>query len=148
MTFFRPLATCFVAAFLAVPALAQDSVALSSDVHVVRMVDGKEQLDPPASVVPGDRLVFSTRYRNNGSETVNDFTVTNPLPAPVMLADNGAFAVSVDGGATFGPLSEARVIEGDQSRAATLADVTHVRWTLPSIAAGAGGELSYFATVR
>ena len=148
MPFFRPLATCLAAALLAVPALAQDSVALSSDVHVVRVVDGKEQLDPPANVVPGDRLVFSTRYQNNGSETVNNFTVTNPLPAPVILADDGAFAVSVDGGTTFGPLSEARVIEGDKPRTATFADVTHVRWTLPSIAAGAGGELSYFATVR
>lgn len=148
MTSFRPLATCIAAAFLAVPALAQDSVALSSDVHVVRVVDGKEQLDPPASVVPGDRLVFTTRYQNTGGSKVDDFTVTNPLPGAVMLAEEGAFAVSIDGGATFGPLAEQQVVENDAARPATLADVTHIRWTLPSIAAGAGGELKYLATVR
>ncbi|WP_228241769.1 hypothetical protein [Porphyrobacter sp. GA68] len=148
MHLLRSVATCVAAAFVAVPALAQDNVALTSEVHVVRVVDGKEQLDPPASVLPGDRLVFTTRYRNAGSVSVDNFVVTNPLPAPVVLASDGAFAVSVDGGRTFGPLAEQRITEDGAARAATTADVTHVRWNLPSIAPGAGGELSYFATVR
>lgn len=148
MHLLRSVATCVAAAFVAVPALAQDNVALTSEVHVVRVVDGKEQFDPPASVVPGDRLVFTTRYSNAGNAPVENFVVTNPLPGPVVLANDGAFVVSVDGGATFGPLAQQRITEDGVSRPATVTDVTHVRWTVSSIAPGAGGELSYFATVR
>lgn len=147
MTFIRPLIVALAAA-LAMPVAAQDAVSLRSDVHVVRVVDGEERRDPPASVVPGDRLVFTTSFQNESGAAVENFVVTNPLPAPVVLAQDGQFAVSVDGGASFGPLGEQRVVDNDEPRAATVADVTHVRWTVASIAPGAGGELSYFATVR
>lgn len=105
----------------------------------------------PDTVIPGDRLLFGTSYVNNSDETIEDFVVTNPLPAAVRLAE-GADAdliVSVDGGENWGKLADLRIeSEGGVSRAAAEIDVTHIRWTLASIAPGETGRLEYYAIVR
>ena len=138
---------------LPTPAFAQGTVALKGDVKVVRQAteNGKtvEKLEEPNQVLPGDRLVFTTRYTNGSGKPVDDFVVTNPLPAPVKLAKVDSFEVSVDGGKTFGALAalQAAGAEG-KPRTAELGDVTHVRWRVASIAPGASGEVKYFAEVR
>lgn len=137
------------------PAFAQSApaVALKGDVKVVRQVTEngttREKLEEPNQVLPGDRLVFTTRYTNGGSQPATDFVVTNPLPAPVKLAKVDSFEVSVDGGKTFGAIAALKVAGADgKLRAAELGDVTHVRWRVASIAPGASGEVKYFAEVR
>ena len=145
-----------VAMQLAVPAAqaqGQQAVALTGEVMVMRTVDEngtqKTVLEPPSQVIPGDRLVFTTRYTNTSTETVDDFVVTNPLPAPVMLAEDGAFEVSVDGGKSFGKLAGLSVtLEDGANRPAELTDVTHIRWTLARLMPGDQGSLSYFAVIR
>lgn len=138
----------------AAPALAMTpAVALKGEVKVVRQVteDGttRETLEEPNKVLPGDRLVFTTRFTNGGTEPATDFVVTNPLPAPVKLAKVDSFEVSVDGGKTFGALAQLKASGADgKPRAAELGDVTHVRWRVASIAPGASGEVKYFAEVR
>ena len=141
-------------ALAAAPAAAEDLVSLKGDVKVERKVasDGavKTVLSEPTEVVPGDRLRFATDYSNDSASAVDNFVVTNPLPAAVTLAaDDKAFEVSVDGGKTFGRLADFTVKDaaaGD--RQAALADVTHIRWTLARLAPGASGSLSYYAIVR
>lgn len=140
------------------PAFAQapgqtQAVELTGDVKVVRQVTtaGKtsETLEEPGQVLPGDRLVFTTRYKNGGKDAATDFVVTNPLPAPVKLTKVDGFDVSVDGGKTFGALAGLKATgAGGTPRAAELGDVTHVRWRVASIAPGASGEVRYFAEVR
>lgn len=150
------LAACALAAALLgpSPALAEELVSLEGDVQVERTqtVDGvaRTVLAPPTDVVPGDRLVFSTNYRNAGNAPVDNFVVTNPLPAPVVLAaDDPAFEVSVDGGAHFAPLASLTVADAaNGTRPAQPADVTHIRWTLARLEPGASGSLSYNAFVR
>ena len=138
----------------AAPASAQDQVSLAGGVKVERtqLVGGVERqvLADPTDVVPGDRLVFSTSYRNAGSEAVENFVVTNPLPGAVVLAqDDPAFLVSIDGGTSFAALSGLTVAAGPSgTRAALPADVTHIRWTLARLEPGASGSLSYNAFVR
>ena len=134
---------------------ASPAVALSGDVKLVRVrsvggVKTEEQVEPKV-VVPGDTLVFSTRYRNEGALPVTDFVVTNPIPAAVMLApqDTERRVISVDGGKTWGFLEQFQVDDGKGgSRPATSADVTHTRWKLALIEPGATGVLSYKAIVR
>lgn len=141
---------------IAVPmarAQGQPAVSLSGDVMVMRTIEedgsSKTVLEPPNQVIPGDRLVFSTRYTNTSAEPVDDFVVTNPLPAAVALAEDGSFEVSVDGGKTFGPLASLSfTLEDGATRPAELADVTHVRWTIARLAPGEQGSLSYFAVIR
>ena len=82
---------------------------------------------------------------------MRDFVVTNPLPVGVALAADAdpALTLSVDGGRTWGNLAALRVSAPDGSRrAARSSDVTHVRWTLPRIAPGEGGEVSFPAIVN
>ena len=153
-------AISFAAMTLApLPAMAQQSanpVTLSGDVKAVKIVtqaDGTErtELVEPGTIVPGDRLVFGTYYANGGSEAVTNFNVTNPLPAAVRLAPDAdpALTVSVDGGKTWGRLDALEVTAADgTARAATHADVTHVRWVLASIAPGEKGRLTYPAIIR
>lgn len=130
-------------------------VELKGDVKVDKVVveNGKEKhvLSDPTVVVPGDKLIFSTNYRNAGAEPVKLFVVTNPIPEAVMLAPEGAadLTVSVDGGKTWGKLASLSVSNGQGGmRPAEARDATHVRWTLPVVAPGAVGKVTYHAIVR
>ncbi|KPQ31843.1 MAG: hypothetical protein HLUCCX21_03000 [Porphyrobacter sp. HL-46] len=145
--------------FATLPLHAQQQaspVSLSGDVKAVKVIteaDGSErtELVEPGTIVPGDRLVFGTDYANNGSDTVTNFNVTNPLPGAVRLAPDAdpALTVSVDGGKTWGRLAELTVTASDgTARAATHEDVTHVRWVLASIAPSEKGRLTYPAIIR
>lgn len=150
------------AAALAVPAMplaaqaTPSPIVLKGDVKAVKVItdkDGKQrsELVEPDTVVPGDRLVFGTDYANKGAEPVKNFVVTNPLPAAVRLAPDAdpALEVSVDAGKTWGVLAKLAVPGADgTTRPATHDDVTHIRWVLPSIAAGASGRLTYPAVIR
>lgn len=141
-------------ALSAQPAFAEDLVMLKGDVKVVRTVveGGKEKsvLAAPTDVVPGDKLIFATEYHNSGAKAVDNFVVTNPLPAAVKLASNeGGFEVSVDGGTSYGALASLSVTDAEGApRPAQLSDVTHIRWTLARLAPGENGTLTYNAFVR
>lgn len=139
------------------PLSAQDqAISLSGSVmHEMVSLDasGKEvtELVEPNTIVPGDRLIFGTDYNNGNDEAVDNFVVTNPLPPAVRLAPDAdtTLIVSVDGGKSFGTLSQLFVMAEDGgSRPADQADVTHVRWTLPSVAPGESGRLEYPAIIR
>ncbi len=157
----NPLSALMVAlsllgAIWAAPLAAQQPLTLKGDVKAVKMVENEDgttvtALVDPEIVVPGDRLIFGTDYANTGSEPVEQFVVTNPLPEAVRLADDAdpALVVSVDGGQTWGLLADLQVSETDGNmRAATAGDVTHVRWTLASVAPGESGRLEYPAIIR
>jgi uncharacterized repeat protein (TIGR01451 family) len=111
----------------------------------------KVVLVAPQVVVPGDRLVFSTSYRNTSAAAVENFVVTNPVPAAVAMDSESAAAneVSVDGGAHWGRLAALTVPDGQGARRpATAADVTHVRWVLAIVKPGVSGAVTYNAIVR
>lgn len=160
-TFKKIIAAALVLTLPTAPVVAQDApaknpVSLSGDVKAVETVtdaNGAEstKLVEPTKIVPGDRLIFGTDYENNSAEVVNDFVVTNPLPSAVRLASDAdpELIVSVDGGKSWGKLAALSTTDEDgTTRAATHADVTHVRWTIASIAPGANGRLEYPAIIR
>jgi uncharacterized repeat protein (TIGR01451 family) len=143
---------------LGFPASAQAGdapIALSSTVKLEKVVveNGREkivQLEPKV-VVPGDRLQFTTAYRNNTAQRVENFVVTNPLNKAVQLTSESAatLTVSVDGGKSFAALTSLTVTDAEgKTRPAQSGDVTHVRWIVASIAPGGDGDLSFHATVR
>jgi len=160
MKLINKLAMAMAAAIsLAAPLSAQGAsapVSLTGDVKAEKVIvgaDGKERIElvEPTAIIPGDKLVFGTDYASKGAETVNNFVVTNPLPAAVRLAPEAdpALSVSVDGGKTFGALAALTITSSDgTTRPATHADVTHVRWVLASIAPGESGRLTYPAIIR
>lgn len=146
------------AALAAVPCAAQaapSQIVLAGDVKLEKTVTegGKSRIElhDPKVVLPGDRLVFSTVYTNGSASPAQNFVVTNPLPGAVSLIYEAAqgYAVSVDGGKTWGALAALKVSDGNGGqRPATAADATHLRWVIPAIPAGASGKVQYHAIVR
>ena len=139
-------------------------VNLSSEVKIERTqldASGKETatLHEPKDVVvvPGDRVVFTLNVVNSGAAAASGFRATNPIPAAVaFVAVTEDWAeVSVDGGTSWGKLTAMTVKEKsaetglETTRAATAADVTHVRWIFSNaIAAGAKTAVSYRGVVK
>ncbi|MBX9884592.1 MAG: hypothetical protein K2X68_06435 [Novosphingobium sp.] len=156
----KSLALAVTMATMAGPALAAaqsapSPVTLKGDVMLEKTVTengvSKVQLVEPKVVIPGDHLLFTTRYHNDGAQVVTNFVVTNPLPSAVALSGEAAAGteVSADGGKTWGQLGTLKVAgSAGGERTATAADVTHVRWTIPAIAPGASGEVQYHGIVR
>lgn len=154
-----PLAAQNTAQDGAVPsaqAASEPQVSLKSDVlAIVTTTDenGAEttKLVEPTEYTPGTKLSFGMNYTNDSADPATNVTGTNPLNAAVRLAPDAdpALLVSVNGGETFGTLDTLRVAVGDQgTRAATHADVTHVRWTIASIAAGESGRIAFPVIIR
>jgi len=140
----------------AVPAVAaaqERPIKLQSDVKLLRPAQegGAPQLVEAEGVVPGDTLVFTTIYRNEGASAVNDFVIVNPVPADLVLTDDAVAAtdVSVDGGSHWGRLGELKIVKTNgEERAATIEDITHMRWTFASVAPSEVGEVKFSARVR
>jgi uncharacterized repeat protein (TIGR01451 family) len=144
--------------------MANNAVVLSSEALIERSevgADGKERIitkqPKDVIVVPGDRVIFTLKYVNNGSQPATGFRATNPLPAPVQFVsvfENWA-EVSVDGGASWGKLDQLKVSKekadgsGKEVRAAGPEDVTHVRWVFADpIAPGAKGSVSFRGMIK
>jgi uncharacterized repeat protein (TIGR01451 family) len=151
-------------AFAAPLAMANNAVTLSSEAVIERTevgADGKERTvakqPKDVIVVPGDRVVFTLKYANNGAEPAKGFRATNPMPGPVQFVsvlENWA-EVSVDGGASWGKLDQLKVSKdkpdgsGKELRAASPEDVTHVRWVFAdAIAPGAKGSVSFRGLIK
>lgn len=149
-----------LASVVALPAAAQtpaNAVAINSDVLVERIAtdaSGHTQttVEQPATVVPGDHLIFVLRYRNNGTQPATDFVVTNPLPAAVSFdsTSDAIATVSVDGGVTWGQLAGLTVTNADGTvRPARPDEVTHIRWAFSQpIPAGETGQLMFRGIVK
>ena len=149
------ITAAMIAAVPAGASAAAGAVVLKGDVKIeTTVVDKgveKTVLVTPKIVVPGNRLLFSTSYRNESATPVQNFVVTNPVPEGIAVAapDAASLTVSVDGGKTWGKLAALTVKDAKgTARPAQAGDVTHVRWTLATIAPGAAGAVAYHAIVK
>lgn len=134
-----------------------NAVSLRSDVMVERAhrdAAGRMQisLTEPTQLNSGDRLIFIVNYRNNSAHTASGFMITNPMPNSVAFlgtSDNQAH-VSVDGGRSWGQLSQLQTTDSDGTRRRARAeDVTHIRWSFARpLASGQSGRLIYRGIVR
>lgn len=109
-----------------------------------------ERVDPQV-IVPGDKLIFGTRFANTGAAPIDRFVVSNPVPAAVSVSGeiDPGLLVSVDKGQTWGVLAQLTIAQADgHPRAAMPQDITHVRWILPQIAPGESSTLEFPVTVR
>ena len=137
-------------------AASEPKVSLSSDVlAIVTETDESgavtTTLAEPTEFTPGTKLSFGMNYANNGVTPATNVTGTNPLNAAVRLAPDAdpSLIVSVDGGETYGTLETLSVAtETRGTRPATHADVTHVRWTIASIAPGETGRIAFPVIIR
>ncbi len=88
-------------------------------------------------VVPGDRVIYTLEVRNTGAAVLEAPTIIHPIPEHVRYVADSAVgpgaevSYSVDGGKSFDRAENLLVKTDDgQSRPATAADYTHIRWHL------------------
>jgi uncharacterized repeat protein (TIGR01451 family) len=146
--------------FTTLPSLAADSIELSmtaqeQTVQVDADGHSKTVLVAPTSVIPGDIIVYTTHYKNNGAETATNIAITNEIAKEMRYiagsADNSytTLTYSVDGGKHFDAEQDLVVATEDgKERPATANDYTHIRWQISELKPGAKGSVSYKARVR
>lgn len=138
----KPVVVLSFALALLTPAYGEtpkQNVRIGSTVSeeiVTTSPDGKRttKLVPATQVSPGDTVVVRLTCVNDSEAPASDIEVSNPVPQHLHLIDvrdGGEPVYSIDGGATFGALKTLRVkLSATQTRPATPADVTHLRWRL------------------
>lgn len=158
MVIFKKFIAPIVAmAMLSGTAIAQDKpISIEADLQLEKTVvdaDGTSRVERTDAdlIVPGDRLVFGRIYRNSGEAAIPNVVILSPVSSAVRLAPDAdpALIVSVDGGKSWGRLSDLEFTASDGgTRPAEHADVTHVRWTLESVAPRETGRLEFPAIIR
>lgn len=119
---------------------AQSTIKITSEVHELIEVkddEGETQLKviPADAITPGDRILFTTSFKNNGDKASDNVIITNPIPTHTRYLDSSAkgehciITFSVDGGRAWGDAKTLKVrLKDGKFRAATAADYTHIRW--------------------
>ncbi len=111
---------------------------------------------PADKVTPGETVVYSIRYKNEGAAPAGDIVLVMPVPKEVAyvegsVADGGAASVafSADGGATYVARGRLTVVEGGEPRPARGDEITHIKWMLTTpVGPKAEGEVSYKGVLR
>ncbi len=120
-------------------------------VRVVTRVDAAK-----SNVQPGDTVIFTITYLNNGDEPVTDVVVKNPIPQHMLYLEKSAqgegthIDFSADNGKSYGPMDKIRFKSADgKERPARAADITFVRWTLEKpLKQGGTGKVFFQAKVK
>lgn len=147
---------------LPVVAMANDGKLLVQTVAQKELVVVNEQGEPEtqlvslATVVPGDEVIYTISFINNGNAPAKAVMITDPVPEQMRYIDGSAFSAgsevqfSVDGGENW-DLAERLSVTGDDGsvRPARAGDYTHIRWTLRNpIAPGKRGYARFKAALR
>ena len=106
-------------------------------------------------VLPGDKVVYTITFTNDGAEVADDVVVTNPIDPSLLYIQGSAFGAgmtiefSVDGGQQYAVPANLVVADDTGSRPARPEDYTHVRGTLDGdLEPGATGVARFSATVK
>jgi len=108
------------------------------------------------NVTPGDTVIFTTYYVNNGDNPVSGTAIKNPVPLHTVYLDGTAggegatIEFSVDNGKSYGLPKSLKVTDADgKERPAKASDYTHIRWTFNDpLNAGAKGSVFFNAKIK
>lgn len=115
-----------------------------------------KRLVPVTRVIPGDEVVYTIRFTNDGAQPATNVVISNPIPPQLTYKAGSALGAgtviefSVDDGRTWGPASDLRVRDANgQDRPATPADYTHIRWRMANaVPPGQTGFVRYRAILK
>ncbi|MBI9074027.1 MAG: DUF11 domain-containing protein [Desulfatibacillum sp.] len=151
----------FTALLLCGVAYAENGIKLTNTAQketIVTKEDGTKEvvLEQPDKVLPGDTIVYTIMYENQGKDTAEKVAVNNPIPENTLYLDGSAQGVgteirfSVDNGATFDFPGNLKVENPDGTeRMAGPGDYSAVRWALGSdLAPGAKGSVSFKVKIK
>lgn len=144
-------------------AWAKPEIALSvtSEKEVVEKQNGKNIVKrvPAKDVESGQVLIFTLKYSNKGNENAKNVVFDNPIPKETVYEVGSAtgkgseITFSINDGKDYKKPSmltyEIKGADGKKVRKkASPEKYTNVRWIIPNVPPGGGGELSYRARVR
>ncbi|MEO1202875.1 MAG: hypothetical protein AAFX10_09215 [Pseudomonadota bacterium] len=141
-------------------AVAEDALEITTVVEkevVVETDNGEERVERVIAdvVTPGERVIYTITFRNVGTEPAGNVVITNPIAesltyvAGSATSEGATVEFSIDGGQSFAPASQLRVVDGGIERPATTRDYTHVRWVMQTeLAVGADGQMSFAADLE
>ncbi|WP_455366114.1 hypothetical protein [Kaarinaea lacus] len=149
-----------VALLLFVPAivLAQPkiSVSMTAEKEVVEVINGKQVTKRVAaqSADPGQKLIFTLQYKNDGNEKATNVKVDNPIPHNTVyivgsgIGKNSKMLFSIDGGKTYKQPSlltyEETLANGQKvKKQASPEQYTHVRWVISEVPPGKAGTVGF-----
>ncbi|MBT8136380.1 MAG: DUF11 domain-containing protein, partial [Gammaproteobacteria bacterium] len=132
------------------------TVAQTEEIIVNERGETATRLVPVTTVVPGDEVIYTITFTNQGEADASSVTITDPVPQEMRYVEGSAFAggadirFSVDGGQTFGTAEELMVVAADGSaRAARAEDYTHIRWSMRNpLKPGSRGYARFRAQLR
>jgi uncharacterized repeat protein (TIGR01451 family) len=135
------------------------SLVAEEEIVVVNEKGEKEvKREPAQTIIPGDRVIYTMKFKNVGAENTDDVTINNAIPENMMLVAGtmgGAEAdilYSVDNGQSYDLPENLKVpdeTEEGQMRPAIARDYTNIRWRLKnSVTPGEEGEVFYRAEVK
>jgi len=150
----------FIALLLSAPlaALAQPkiSVNMTAEKEVVEVVNGKQVAKrvPAKTAGPGQKLIFTLQYKNDGNEKAINVKVDNPIPDNTVyivgsgIGKNSKMLFSIDGGKTYKQPSlltyEETQSDGKKiKKQASPEQYTHVRWIISEIPPGNAGTVGF-----
>jgi uncharacterized repeat protein (TIGR01451 family) len=111
---------------------------------------------PADKVIPGDEVIYTITYVNNGSEPAENLVVKNPIPEHMKYVgasasgESCAITYSVDNGKNYGAPEELMVKDSKGNEVpASSTDYTHIRWILSKpVAPGSSGQISFRARLE
>ncbi len=124
---------------------------------IVTNKDGEKttKLIAPASVIPGDTVVYTTYVKNTGKTSADEVTINNPIPAEITYfegsatQENASVTFSIDGGKSYALPENLVVVEEDgKERPATHKDYTHIQWVLNTIKPGEQIQVSFHGKLK
>ncbi|MGH8503428.1 MAG: hypothetical protein ACREVE_13345 [Gammaproteobacteria bacterium] len=156
-----------IALSMLLPALIVANAARADTVELISVVekevvtttaDGEivREIVPAETVIPGEEVIYTTRFKNVGTQAANSIVSTNPVPENMRYkADSAAGAdteitFSVDEGESYAA-PEALQVTGrnGKPRAARASDYTHIRWAYrPSLPAGEESSVQFRAVLQ
>ncbi|MGD8567018.1 MAG: hypothetical protein PVJ39_02850 [Gammaproteobacteria bacterium] len=146
-----------------VTASAKPEVTVNMSAHkeVVEVVDGKSvsKLVEAKSTSPGEKLIFTLQYKNQGDEKATNVKVDNPIPKDTVfivgsgIGKNSKMLFSIDGGKTYKQPSlltyEETLPNGKKvKKQASPEQYTHVRWVIDEILPGKEGKVGFQVRVK
>lgn len=162
MVLFRIL--LFLMLCLTIPAItlaAGENIRFQSKAEIeVPQVDerGEEVLvrKPATLVVPGDIVIYTNSFSNEGSEAAENLVITNPVPeqmeflAGSALPETDVITYSIDSGQTYATPDQLFITAADGSkRKAEAKDYTHIRWKVQDpLPAGETGQVEFRARLK
>lgn len=113
-------------------------------------------LIPADKVLPGETVLYTITYSNNGEKPASGIVVRNPIPVQMLYLDGSAtgegtdIQFSVDGGQTYKPAAELMISLPDgTTRPAEPSEYNSIRWTvLQPVEGGQSGSVSYRAVLK